>query len=507
MISSFNYFKRPNNITNSLLKYKSKDPNYWEDRGKAKALSLTNFTISNVPAYEKFLRSQKKHIAKITSLQEFKKLPFTSKNDYLKKSIYRDLFPKNAISKVTTVSSTSGSTGKPFYFPRGEEQDAQYEFVAELFLKNQFEIDKKTTLAINGFGLGIWIGGIFTYKNFNQLARKGYKIAVAPVGTNKEIFLTTFREMAPYWDQVILMGYPPFIKDCIDEGAGSGIDWKKHNIKILTATEGFTEKFRDYIAEKAGVKNIYTDILNIYGSVELGTMSHETPLTTLIRKIAVDNNKVWDELFPGASVIPTLVQYHPGLVYFEEVGGEVIATGYGSSFPLIRYKFSDKGGVISFNEMVSRLSSIGIDIEKEANKAGIEKYIFKLPFVYTYERSDFVVVVRGANIYPGNIRSALQEKAITGIVTGKFTMQKKEDKNLNEYLKIFIELKKNAKNTSANEKKIYDTLIKTLCSENSEFNYLFTTEGKQVAPAIELLNYEHPEYFPPGKIKQKWIKK
>jgi phenylacetate-coenzyme A ligase PaaK-like adenylate-forming protein len=143
----------------------------------------------------------------------------------------------------------------------------------------------------------------------------------------------------------------------------------------------------------------------------------------------------------------------------------------------------------------------------EAEKLNLHKYIFKLPFVYTYERSDYVVVIRGANIYPENIRSALQEKRISNLVTGKFTMSKLEDKHLNEYLKIYIELRKNINNTKANCEKIRKTIVNTLSKENSEFNYLYTTEGKGVAPKVDLLYYEHPEYFPSGKIKQKWVKK
>lgn len=506
MSKKFVHFKIPANIENAIKDYKTKDPDYWIQKGEEKAFELTNFTIENVPAYKKFLKESGCNIKKITSLKDFKSLPFTSKNDYLKKSVYKDLFPVGGLDLITTIASTSGSTGEPFYFPRGEEQDEQYEHIAEVFLKNQFEIDKKRTLVINGFGLGIWIGGIFTYKNINKLAQKGYRIAVAPAGTNKEIFIKALKNIAPLFDQVILAGYPPFIKDIIDEAREFGIEWKNYDIKIFTATESFSENFRDYLVSKTGIKNSLLYTLNIYGSVELGTMSHETALTNLIRKIVVKNKKVFNILFPDVKVLPTLAQYYPHIVNFEEVNGEVIATGYGSSIPLVRYKFSDYGGIFQFEELISILNKSGVDILNEAKKENINTKILKLPFVWVAERSDFVVIVRGANIYPGNIKNGLQVKELDNVVTGKFTMIKREDKKLSEYLEINVELKRNVKKSDKIKKLISKNIVKSLREENSEYNYLYSNEGaSKLSPDIKLHAYETGEYFKPGLIKQKWV--
>ena len=276
-----------------LMNLKKRKSSYWKSLGEKNVIRFSNFVINSVPAYKNYLKDNKFKISMIKNIDDFKKIPLSSKGEYLKEYPYLELFPKGYSDKITTISSTSGSTGKPFYFPRGEEQDAQYEYVAELYLKNQFNIDSEKTMAIDGFGLGIWIGGIFTYKVFNKIAAKGYKLAVAPTGTSKEIFLETFKKMADLFDQIILMGYPPFIKDVVDEGESYGVNWKKYNLKVMTATEGYSEKFREYLIKKLGIKNRYSDILNIYGSVELGTMSHETPIANLIRKIAVNKPDIF----------------------------------------------------------------------------------------------------------------------------------------------------------------------------------------------------------------------
>ena len=360
------------------------------------------------------------------------------------------------------------------------------------------------TLGIIGFGLGIWIGGIFTYKNLNSIAQKGYALTLAPVGTNKNIFLKTFKDLAHHFDQVLLMGSPPFIKDVLDEGRDRGIAWGSHRIKILTATEGFSERFRLYLAKKAGIQNPLRDIINVYGTVELGTMAHETPVANLIRRLAVRHKGVYRSIFPDATLLPTLAQYYPHLTYFEEVGGELVATGFGSSYPLVRYRLHDRGGVIGFDEMIEKFKELNIDILAQAMRAGIGETIMRLPFVYVYERSDFVVVLRGANIYPEHIRAALQLRELEADVTGKCAIAKKEDKKLSERLEVHVELRKGVPQIAARIRRVSKAILAELCARNSEFAYLYTTEGTSIAPRILLHSYEDPVYFPPG-IKQKWV--
>jgi phenylacetate-coenzyme A ligase PaaK-like adenylate-forming protein len=48
------------------------------------------------------------------------------------------------------------------------------------------------------------------------------------------------------------------------------VDWKKYNLRFIFSAEGFSETFRDYVAEVAGLKNAYLDTLNHYGTVDQG---------------------------------------------------------------------------------------------------------------------------------------------------------------------------------------------------------------------------------------------
>lgn len=502
----FKFFEFPKNINKEITNLKIKKASYWIKKGEKKVLELFRYVCENVPTYNKFLRDNKFNFAKVKTIKDFKKLPIVTKENYLRKYNYVDLFPKNSFFSPKTYSATSGSTGESFFFPREAQQDFQYEYIAELFLKNQFEIDKKNTLGVMGFALGIWIGGIFTYKNFNKISEKGHNFSLVPVGTDKDKFLSVVKKFGHLYDQVILMGYPPFIKDVLDSGSDYGIRWESYNIRILTAAEGFSDNFRMYIAKKAGLKNYFSDIINMYGTVELGTMANETALANLIRHLAWKNKQLFKSLFPRATNTPTLAQFYPHIIWFEESMGEILASGYGSSIPLLRYKFNDLGGVVNFDDMIFRLKQFGIDIFKEMKERGLKNNIFRLPFVYLYARSDFSVVFRGANIYPEEIRNALDREELSKWVTGKFTMIRGEDRRMNQLLEINVELKRGVRENKNISDMLVDIIIEVLKGSNSEYNYLYGIEGRErLTPQVILWQYQHPKYFKPMG-KQKWIK-
>ncbi|MFN3478475.1 MAG: hypothetical protein ACK4ZM_03820, partial [bacterium] len=500
------HFKPPADIDKQLKYLKTKNPNYWLKKGRENLINLIKFTINSTPAYRKFLQENGINFKKINSLKDFQKLPIMNKDNYLRKFSYLDLFPYRNVNISTTISATSGSTGEPFYFPRYLQHDFQHIYILELILKNQFEIDKKSSLVVICFGLGIWIGGIINYKTFDVLSNK-YKITILPIGTNKETTIKSLLKFGRYFDQIILLGYPPFIKDLADELSEYQSKLKTTRFRIINAAEGFPEELRKYFAKKFRLENMINDNVNIYGTIELHAMAHETAFSNLIRHIAVEKDKVFHNIFREVTRTPTLAQYHPYIIWFEEKDGQILASGYGSSIPLIRYSFLDIGGVIYFDEMLKRLKEVGIDIFKEAEKFGIKNKILKLPFVYVYERSDFAVSLVGINIYPEYIMKALLTKNLQKYCTEKFSMQVVYDKTMDQRLHIHIELKKNIAPNMKIEKLIKKEVINSLLTYSTEYHHLYSTSNetykKQIEPIIFLHFYEDPQYFKPG-IKQKW---
>ncbi|MDE2031029.1 MAG: phenylacetate--CoA ligase family protein [Patescibacteria group bacterium] len=480
---------------------------YWKKRGEDFAIQYFHEIAQNTPAYKRFLKDKKINFKKIKHLNDFKDIPLINKKNYLKKYNYKDLFKNGSFSdKHWVISSTSGSTGEPFYFPRSDEQDLQYALTAELYLITNFNIDKKTTLYINGFAMGVWIGGLFTYQAIKHVVSENkYKISIINPGINKNEIIKAFKKLGPYFDQVIIGGYPPFIKDLIDYGNENNVDWHKQTVKFIFSAEGFSEDFRDYIMLNTGLKNIYLDTLNHYGTVDIGTKSYETPISILVRRLALKNKELYKSLFGNIYKLPTFTQYIPEHFYFEAVNGELVCTSR-SGLPLVRYNLLDNGGVYDFDEIITIFNKHNIDLIKEAKKVGIYNTIWKIPFVYLYERSDMSVTFYGANIYPETIKKVLESSIFNKFFTGKCTLEIKHDKRQNQIFTIHIELKNNIIKSKVNLVNLKSSIVEYLIKENSEYKNNYEQLDRLAIPKIIFWSNGHDKYFKPTG-KQKWVKK
>ena len=279
--------------------FSEKDGKWWEREGRKRALALFHDAAQRVPAYKDFLKKNgiKDH-NKIVTWEDFQRVPLTSKKNYLRQYPLEKLCWDGNLNKPLVFTATSGSTGEPFYFPRTEGVDKNAAIIHEFFLLNNTYNTKKPTLVIVAFGMGIWIGGLITYKAFEIAAqRAGYPVSIITPGLNKKEVLNALEKIAPNYGQVILAGYPPMVKDIIDEGIAQGIDFKKLNMRLVTAAEAYTENFRDYLIEKTGIKNLFHDVMSIYGSADIGAMAFETPTAILMRRLAMRKRELFENIF------------------------------------------------------------------------------------------------------------------------------------------------------------------------------------------------------------------
>jgi len=483
--------------------YTSKKEEFWLQEREKNALRLFHAAARRVPAYQDFFKKHHVNPTKIKTFKDFWLIPPTSKREYLRKYPYEKLTWDGTLRKSFAVSATSGSTGKPFYFPRSADLEWESSIAHEMFLQNTPHAAQRSTLAITCFGMGVWIGGLITHRAFQIAGERGYPVSLLSPGINKIEIFNALRELAPNFEQTVLAGYPPFIKDVLDEAPEQGIDLAKLNIRLLFAAEPFSEKFREYVFEKIKGKNIHTDTLNIYGTADIGTMAYETPTAILIRRLAVQNPAVFEDLFPEIHKTPTLAQYNPLFITFESAEGKILLTGE-NTFPLIRYDLGDHGGVFTYKEITSCLEQHGISLQEEAKKAGIEDKIYQLPFVYVYERTDLSTTLYGLQIYPETIREALLEKPIDRFLTGKFTMFTKFDRKQNQYIEINLEVQKGKDATTQLKKLTRERIVSSLLGKNSEFRELHHHLGKRTVPRLVFWKAESPTYFKPG-IKQRWV--
>jgi phenylacetate-CoA ligase len=332
-----------------------------------------------------------------------------------------------------------------------------------------------------------------------HLAAKGYPITLLTPGNNKEEIFRVVRELGGAFDQVVLLGYPPFLKDMIDSGSARGLDWARYRIKLVMAGEVFSEEWRTLVGERTGSTDPYHDSASLYGTADAGVLGNETPLSICIRRWLADHPEAARALF-GESRLPTLVQYDPRSRFFEAIDRSLLFTG-DNGIPLVRYNILDTGGLVSFEAMMGFLSERGFDPRAVLKESGAR--VRALPFVYVFGRSNFTISYFGANVYPENVAVGLEQPAIREWVTGKFVLQSKEDADRNRHLSVVVELAPHVEADEEKREAIAESILLQLMRLNSEFANYVPPEYR--LPRVTLALTGDPEYFPVG-VKHRYTR-
>ena len=466
-----------------------------------KVLALFHRCVVEVPAYQKFLNAHEVSSAEINSYSAFRALPLTNKADYMRAYSLPARCLGGSLSCSDRVAVSSGSTGQPTFWPRSVKYELDVAVRFEQVFRDSFRAHERSTLAVVCFALGNWVGGIYTASCCWHLARKGYPLMVATPGNNKAEIFRVVREMSPHYEQTVLLGYPPFVKDVIDAGAAEGINWPDYSPKLVFAGEVFSEEWRSLVGQRIGSVSPCFDFSSLYGTADGGVLGNETPLSIAIRRWLAEHPDAARILF-GESRLPTLVQYDPSSRFFEMHEGTLVVSGE-SDVPLLRYHIADKGGLLSFDEMWSFLRAQGI---KSLNELGLNKDFLprNLPFVYVFGRADFTVSFYGANIYPENVTVGLEQLEIMAWVTGKFVLETRDTEDGDKFLHIAVELLPGIEPDEAMAPAIATSIRKQLLRLNSEFaNY---TPAERQLPSITLCSFADPVYFPAG-VKHRYTRK
>jgi phenylacetate-CoA ligase len=322
------------------------------------------------------------------------------------------------------------------------------------------------------------------------LAAAGYPVTVATPGNDITEILRVVGELGCFFDQTVLLGYPPFIKNVIDTGLARGVDWSAYRIRMVLAGEVFSEQWRDLVAGRAAIADPVTGVASLYGTADAGVLGNETPLTVRIRRFLARRPDVAASLF-GDSRLPTLVQYDPVSRWFESMPDGTLTFSAEGTVPLVRYHIADEGGVLAHDELVSLCHAHGFDPGTGP----------ALPFVYVFGRSLFTVSFFGANIYPENVTVGLEQPTVSGWTTGRFVLRTIEDADRNRWLSVVVELATGAE-PSEDRRMLAAVSIRTeLLRLNSEFAHYVPPAYR--TPQVELRPADDPEFFPPG-VKHRW---
>jgi phenylacetate-coenzyme A ligase PaaK-like adenylate-forming protein len=465
------------------------------------ALALFHSVAATVPAYRAFLAEQGVDPASIQNRADFHSLPPVTKQNYLTRHPLADLCRGGQLETCDMIAVSSGSTGKPTFWPRFIADELAIATRFEQVFHDSFFADTRRTLAVVCFTLGTWVGGMYTASCCRYLASKGYPITIITPGNNKEEIFRVVQELGPAFEQVVLLGYPPFLKDIVDSGIARGIAWQRYSIKLVMAGEVFSEEWRSLVGERVGSQNLYYDSAALYGTADAGVLANETPLSICIRRFLAEHPDAARALF-GESRLPTLAQYDPLSRFFEVQERALLFSG-DNGIPLVRYNILDTGGLVPYEAMLAFLAERGFDPITELRRAD-DRGARPLPFVYVFGRSDFTVSYFGANIYPENVTVGLEQPGISAWVTGKFVLEVKEDVDHNRILSVVVELAPGVEGNEQRRQAIAEAILTHLVRLNSEFANYVPAEYRM--PQVALAPTGDPEYFPVG-VKHRYTRK
>lgn len=467
------------------------------DEAEASVLALARSVAREVPAYADWLAAHDMGPDTIRTIEDFRRLPITTKDNYHRPNALARLCRHGALDACDMLAVSSGSTGQPAVWPRFVTDELATARRFEQVLADAFEADRKTTLGVVCFALGSWVGGMYTTDCCRHVAALGYPLTMVTPGNDIAEILRVLRELGDRFDQIVLFGYPPFLKDVIDAGIADGRTWSRVPTRLVMAGEVFSEAFRALVGERLGAGDPARATAALYGTADGGVLANETPWSIRIRQALAERPEVAQALF-GAARLPTLAQYDPCHRFFEvEEDGSLLFSGDGS-VPLVRYKILDRGGVIEPEAMHAFLAEHGIAIAAPPDEPRRA-----LPFVWVFGRSSFAISFYGANVYPENVAPALEQPDVAHHVTGKFVLEVVHDHDENAGLRVTVELVRGSDLPERFANDLGTSVHRELERMNSEFRSYVPAERR--TPQIVLRPFGDPEHFPPG-VKHRYTR-
>ncbi len=316
----------------------------------------------NVPFYRQKLQEVGFELGDIKTLADIKKLPFTTKQDL------RDNYPFGMfslpMSEIVRVHVSSGTTGKPTVvgYTRGDINNWSEVMARTLTCGGA----TKNSIVQVAFGYGLFTGGLGAHYGAEKIGAS--VIPISGGNTKRQLMLmedfgTTVLACTP--------SYAIYLAEAVEE---AGIDLSKLKLKHgIFGAEPWSERMRMEIEKRLGIKAI-----DIYGLSEVigpGVASECQEQNGL---------HVFEDHF-----IPEIIDPQTGdPMPCGEKGELVFTTITKEGIPVIRYRTRD--------------ISILNDEECPCGRTHIRMH-------KVMGRTDDMLIIRGVNVFPSQIESALLE--------------------------------------------------------------------------------------------------
>ncbi|NLG88508.1 MAG: phenylacetate--CoA ligase [Clostridiaceae bacterium] len=318
-----------------------------------------DYAAENSPFYKKIFSENNINTDKITSMEDFQKLPFSDKYDL------RDAYPLGLQAvpdeDVVRIHSSSGTTGNPVIIPYTREDVEDW---ATMFARcYEFAgVTKRDRIQITP-GYGLWTAGIGFQAGCEKLGAMA--IPIGPGNTEKQI------QMMIDLKSTVLCSTSSYALLLAEEIVNRGLKDKIALKRGIIGSERWGEKMRQRISDGLGI-----DLFDIYGLTEVYGPG-----------IAIDCEKhegmhYWNDYMYFEIIDPKTGEVLPD----GEFGELVITTLRKTAAPLIRYRTHD------LTRIIPNRCSCGREYPMIDRISG---------------RTDDMIKVKGVNIYPSQIEEVL----------------------------------------------------------------------------------------------------
>jgi phenylacetate-CoA ligase len=318
------------------------------------------YTYENVAWYRERMKKNNVLISDIRSFDDLHKLPFIVKTDL------RDTYPFGLFAapmeKVVRMHASSGTTGKPIVVAYTQNDiDVWQETVKRALLC--YGVHSGDILH-NAYGYGLFTGGLGLHYGGETLG-----VTVIPMsGGNTERQVMLMRDFGI----TVFSGTPSYFLHIMDKAAEMDVDLRDLPIRIgAFGAEPWTPAMRNRIEKGAGIKahDIY-GLTEIIGPGVAADCIHQ-----------MGSHIFEDHFYPEIIDFETLEPLTDG-----QVGELVFTTLTKTGMPLIRYRTRDITRIIP-------------------EKCACGRTIRRMDRIS--HRSDDMFIIRGVNVFPGQIEAAL----------------------------------------------------------------------------------------------------
>jgi phenylacetate-CoA ligase len=414
-------------------------------------ISVYRTAVQRVPAYRRFLEEKLGRVPEVQSIEDFAALPLTDKLGYVARYRVSEVCLDGTLAGKHVVVRTSGSSGEPLFFPQLPEQERGAGAWLMDDLESLLGIRSEPALAVVCLALGGWMSGVLACTLLRNIASEYGCMMLATPGYNLDETVKILRQLCPEFKQTILFAYPPFAKAILEAARDKGVAIEKHRIALRLMGEGFSERYRDHLMQLLGYDEREAGrIWSGYGAADFGRIGKETPLCIAVRRLLHHNGKTREVL--GSDELPTIVQFNTSSFYLELVDDELVITRH-QAVPLVRYRTCDRGSIISYAELMTRMQDAGMSPRQYLREHGVaEQLVQELPFVLLQGRANDSLKFLGAHIRAERVRDIIESSAVLNpLLTGNFELSHSEDAALQPVLEICAEAREDPSRLDAAE--------------------------------------------------------